>query len=139
MLFQLWYLVENESWDVHLNFDTWLKMKRTSIDVVSMFNNNVQMTLIELRRFNIDEPMLFRCWTLVEIKVDSAYVYRRRFSVTKQSWSKIERITLIQRRWSNVVVTLIVSWKWNLSQRMFIRRYFDIEKTALKQLCRLLY
>ena len=61
-LFQRWYLVENESWlDVHVStlFQHWQK--------------NVQTTLTELRRFNVD-----------------------------------------------VVSTLIVSSKWNLSQRMFI-------------------
>ena len=48
MLFQRWYLVENESWaDVHLStlFQRW--------------QNNVETTLIELRRFNVDEPTLF--------------------------------------------------------------------------------
>ena len=52
---QRWYLVENVSWaDVYLStlFQRW--------------QNNVETTLIELRRFNVDEPMLFQCWNLVE-------------------------------------------------------------------------
>ena len=50
-LFQRWYLVENESWaDVHLStlFQRW--------------QNNVETTLIELRWFNVDDPMLFQRW-----------------------------------------------------------------------------
>ena len=54
-LLQRWYLIENESWaDVHLStlFQDW--------------QNNIETTLIELLRFNVDEPKLFQRWNLVE-------------------------------------------------------------------------
>ena len=54
-LFQRWYLVENESWaDVHFStlFQRW--------------QNNVETTLIELRRFNVDDSVLFKRRYLVE-------------------------------------------------------------------------
>ena len=100
-LFQHWYLVENESWaDVHLSrlFQCW--------------QNNVELTLIDLRRFNVDEPMLFQHWKLVE----------------NESWA-VDRITSIQRQWLIVISTLVVSWKWNLSQGMFI----SVASTMRKQ------
>ena len=107
-LFQRWYLVENESWaDVHLStlFQRW--------------QNNVETTLIELRRFNVDEPTLFQRWNLVE----------------NESSTDICLSTLFQRWWLNFVSTLILGWKGMLSQRVFI----GVEKTALKQLCQYLW
>ena len=55
MLFQRWYLVENESWgDKHFSklFQCW--------------QNNVETTSIKLHQFNVDDPTLFQHWYLVE-------------------------------------------------------------------------
>ena len=38
----------------------------------------------------------------------------------KQHWNNVNRIMLIQCRWTNVVSTLKFGWKWNLIWRMFI-------------------
>ena len=70
-LFRRWYLVENESWaDVHLSmlFQHW--------------QNNVETTSIELRRFNVDKTTLFQRWNLVE----------------NESWADVCLSTLFQRR-----------------------------------------
>ena len=120
-MFQRWYLVENESWaNVHLStlFQRWQK--------------NVETTLIELRRFNVDEPMLFQRWNLVENESWADVCLSTLF----QRWQNdsVDRVTLIQCWWPNVVSTLILGWKGKLSQRMFI----GVEKTALKQLCQYL-
>ena len=75
-LFQRWYLVENESWaDVCLStlFQRW--------------QNNVETTLKELRRFNVDDPMLFHCWYLVE----------------KESWFNLGSSALGKQHWNNFV------------------------------------
>ena len=59
---------------------------------------------------------LFQHWYLVEneswAKVNLSTLFQR--------WNNVDRITLIQRRWTNVVSTLKCGWKWKLSRRMFI-------------------
>ena len=119
-LFQRWYLVENESWaDAHLStlFQRW--------------QNNIETTLIELRRFNVDETKLFQRWDLVENKSWADVCLSTLF----QRWqNNVKRIMSIQCWWPNVVWTLIFDWKGKLSQRMFI----GVEKRALKQLCQYL-
>ena len=50
-------------------------------------------------------------------------------TLTKQRWNNVDRITSIQRRWTNVVSTLKFGWKWKLSRRMFI----DVVSTLTKQ------
>ena len=50
-------------------------------------------------------------------------------TLTKQRWNNVDRITSIQRRWTNVVSTLKFGWKWKLSRRMFI----DVVSTLKKQ------
>ena len=92
-LFQRWYLVENERWaDVHLStlFQRW--------------QNNVETSLIELRRFNVDEPMLFQRWNLVEI----------------ESWADICLSTLFQRWQNNVETTL--TRQFNVNNPMLFQR-----------------
>ena len=114
-LFQRWYLVENESWaDVHLStlFQRW--------------QNNIKTTLIELRRFKVDEPTLLQRWNSVENGSWADVCL-----LTKQRWNNVHRVTWIQCWWHNLVSTSILGWKEKLSQRMFI----GVEKTALKQLC----
>ena len=50
-LFQRWNLVENESWaDVYL------------LTLFLGWQNNAETTLIELRWFNVDDPILFQRW-----------------------------------------------------------------------------
>ena len=75
-LFQRWYLVENESWaGVCLStlFQRW--------------QNNIETTLKELRRFNVDDPMLFHYWYLVE----------------KESWFNLGSSALGKQHWNNFV------------------------------------
>ena len=96
-LFQRWYLVENESWaDVHLStlFQRW--------------QNNIETTLIELRRFNVDEPTLLQRWNLVE----------------NESWADACLLTLFQR-WQNNVETTFIELRWfNVDDIiLFQRRY----------------
>ena len=77
--YQRWYLVENESWaDVHLStlFQSW--------------QNNVETTLMQLRRFNVDDPILFQRWNLNE----------------NESWVYVCLSTLFQRLQNNVETTL---------------------------------
>ena len=50
-------------------------------------------------------------------------------TLTKQRWNNVDRITSIQRRWTNVVSPLILGWKWKLSRRMFT----DVVSTLTKQ------
>ena len=50
-------------------------------------------------------------------------------TLAKQRWNNVDRITSIQRRWTNIVSTLKFGWKWKLSQRMFI----DVVSTLTKQ------
>ena len=94
---QCWYLVENESWaDVHLStlFQRW--------------QNNVETTLTELRRFNIDEPTLFQPWNLVE----------------NESWANICLSTLFQR-WQNNVETTLIELRWfNVGDSMLFQRWY---------------
>ena len=82
-----WYLVENESWaDVHLStlFQRW--------------QNNVETTLIELHRFNVDEPTLFQRWNLVENESWANVCLSTWF----QFWQNNVEATLIELRWFNV-------------------------------------
>ena len=50
-------------------------------------------------------------------------------TLAKQRWNNVDRITSIQRRWTNVVSTLRFDWKWKLSWRIFI----DVVSTLTKQ------
>ena len=59
---------------------------------------------------------LFQHWYLVENE-SWAKVH---LSTLFQRWNNVDRITLIQRRWTNVVSTLKFGWKWKLSRPMFI-------------------
>ena len=81
-----------------------------------------------------------QCWTNVETTLIKTFgnvvsmlifggkckLSRRKFievvsTLAKQRWNNLDRITLIQRRWTNVVATLKFGWKWKLSLRMFVR------------------
>ena len=46
--------------------DIWLKMKVEPRYIYQRWQNNVETTLKELCRFNVDDPMLFQRWYLVE-------------------------------------------------------------------------
>ena len=109
------------------------KFQRADVHLSTLLQrsqNNVETTLIELRRFNVDKPTLFQLWYWLKMKFEPTYVYRHFL----KRWSKIDGVTLIQCWWPNVASTLILVWKEKLSQRMFI----GVEKTALKQLCQYL-
>ena len=97
------------------NVDFWLKMK---VEPTYIYRRcfNVDKTTLKQRRFNIDEPMLFQRWNLVENESWANVCLSTLF----QRWNNIERITSIQCRWPSVVSTLIFSWRSKLSQRMFI-------------------
>ena len=60
-----------------------------------------------------------RCFSVdIWLKISWAHI---RSSTLFQRWQdNVDRITLIQRRWTNVVSTLKFGSKWNLSRRMFI-------------------
>ena len=86
----------------------WKLSRRTFIDVVSTLKNNVETTLIELRRFNVDEPMLFHRWNLVE----------------NESWADVCLPTLFQR-WQNNVETALIELHWfNVDDPMLIQRWY---------------
>ena len=60
-------------------------------------------------------------WYLVENESWADVHFRRCFKLAKQRWNDVDRITSIQCRWTNVVLTL--------SRRMFI----DVVSTLTKQ------
>ena len=102
---QRWYLVENESWaDVHLPtlFQRW--------------RNNVETILIELRRFNVDEPTLFQRWNLIE----------------NESWAEVCLSTLFQLWQNNVETTLIelrwFNFDWKLHWNNFVNRKVEVHQ-----------
>ena len=41
-------------------------------------------------------------------------------TLAKQRWNNVDRITSIQRQWTNVATRLKFGWKWKLNRRMFI-------------------
>ena len=91
---------------------------------------NVETTLIVdvyQRFFNVD------IW--LKMKVEPTYIYRHCFNVDKTTLKEHDRFTLIQRRWPSVVSRLIVSWKWKLSQRMFIGIALTLRKQHLNFKC----
>ena len=107
-LFQRWFLVENESWaDVHLStlFQRW--------------QNNVETTSIELRRFNIDEPMLFQRWNLVE----------------NESWANVCLSTLFQRWQNNVETTMKELRRFNVDDPVLFQRWFSVENQSWVNVC----
>ena len=73
---------------------------------------------------------LFQHWYLVENE-SWAKVH---LSTLFQRWNNVDRITLIQRRWTNVVSTLKFGWKWKLSRRMFIGVASTLRKQHLNTL-----
>ena len=49
-------------------------------------------------------------------------------TLAKQRWNSVDRMTLIQRRWTNVLSTLKFGWKWKLSWRLFIQVVSTLSK-----------
>ena len=76
------------------NVDIWLKVKVEPTYIYRRCFNvgkyNVETTLIELRRFNVEEPILFQRWNLVE----------------NENWADVCLSTLFQRWQNNVETTL---------------------------------
>ena len=99
------------------------------------WQNNLETMLIELRRFNVDEPTLFQHWNLVENESWADVCLSTLF----QRWQNNVKTTLKELRWFNVDDPMLFQ-RWylvengKLSQRMF----FGVEKTALKKLCQYL-
>ena len=111
-LLQRWYLVENESWaDLHLStlFQRW--------------QNNVDTMLIELRRFNVDEPTLFQHWNLVE----------------NESWADVCLSTLFQRWQNNVETTLKELRRFNVDDPMLFQRWYFVKMKVESTWTQLLY
>ena len=78
----------------------WKLSWRIFIDVVS--------TLIELLRFNVDEPTLFQRWNLVE----------------NESWADVCLSTLFQH-WQNNVETALIELCWfNVDDPMLFQRWY---------------
>ena len=77
------YLVENESWaDLHL------------LMLFQRWQNNVETTSRELRRFNVDKPTLFQPWYLVENESWGDVCLSTFFIVDK---------TMLKQYWKNYV------------------------------------
>ena len=104
----------------------WMKrLNKTKLSVPSK-HINVESTLKQRWSstfINVD------IW--LKMKVGPTYIYRRVSTLAKQRWNNVDRITLIQRRWTKVASTLKFGWKGKLNQHMFI----GVEKTASKKLC----
>ena len=81
---------------------------------------NVESTLIvnvHRRCFNVDNLVENESWADVHLWT------------LFQRWNNVDRITLIQRRWTNVASTVKFGWKWKLSRRVFI----DVVSMLTKQ------
>ena len=118
-----WYLVKNESWaGIHLStlFPRW--------------QNNVESTSIELRRFNVDEPTLFRGWIWLKMRIEPMYLYRRCFNVDKttlkQHWKNYVDTSSMTQCFFNVDIYLKMNWV-NVSSLAFLRRWENSTETAL--------
>ena len=78
------------------NADIWLEMKVKSTYILTLFQrwqNNIETTMMELRRFNVDEPTLFQCYNLVENE-SWTDVYRRCFNVDKTTLKELRRFNV---------------------------------------------
>ena len=85
------------------------------------------------------ESTLNQRWSIIFINVVSTLIFWLMFgyfpssvylSTLFQRWqNNVDKITSIQRRWTNVALTLKFGWKWKLSWRMFI----DVVSTLIKQ------
>ena len=94
------------------NADIWLEMKVKSAYIFLTFfqrwQNNIETTLIELRRFNFDEPTLLQRWNLVE----------------NESWADVCLLTLFQR-WQNNVETTFIELRWfNVDDIILFQRWY---------------
>ena len=108
MFFQLWYLVENESWaDIHLLmlFQRWQK--------------NVGTALIELRWFDVGEPTLFQRWNLVE----------------NESWAGVCLSTVFQRWKNNVETTLKELHRFSVDDPKLLQCWYLVEKESWVNIC----
>ena len=83
------------------------------------WQNNLETMLIELRRFNVDEPTLFQHWNLVE----------------NESWADVCLSTLFQR-WQNNVKTTLKELRWfNVDDPMLFQRWYLVEKERWVNVC----
>ena len=89
------------------------------------------------KHINVESTLKQRCSSTF-IKVVSTLIFgwnwklgRRTFidvvsTLAKQLWIDVDRITLIQRQWTNVVSTSKFGWKWKLSRTK--RRWNNVER-----------
>ena len=97
-------------------------------------NINVETTLIvniHQRCFNDD--IWKQRWKRWKWKFNQSTFTNVVSTLTKQLWNNVDRITSIQRWWTNVVSLLKFGWKWKLCWRNVYRRRFNTDKTTLKQ------
>ena len=100
------------------------------------WQNNVETTSIELRRFNVDKTRCFNVETWLKMKVEPTHVYRCCFNVDettlKQHWKNYVDSTSINQCCFNFCIWL------KMKVEFVHRRCFNVEKRALKQLCQYL-
>ena len=103
------------------NVDVWLKMKVEPTYIYQHCFNIDKTTLIEWRRFNVDEPTLFQRWNLVE----------------NESWANVCLSTLFQR-WQDNVETTLIELRWfNVDDPMLFQRWYYVEKESWVNACSL--
>ena len=81
------------------NVDIWLKMEVEPTYIYRRCFNVDKTTLIELRWFNVDDPVLFQCWFRLKRKVESTHVHRCWENCIETTLS-IERLRFT-RKWLN--------------------------------------
>ena len=89
----------------------WKLSRRTFIDVFQRWQNIVEATSMELRRFSVDESTLFQRWNLVE----------------KESSADVCLSTLFQRWQNNVETTLKELHQFNVDNPMLFQRWYSVE------------
>ena len=80
---------------------------------------NVETTLlvnVHQGCFNVDIWLKLKVGTFIDVVS----------TLAKQLWIDVDRITLIQRQWTNVVSTSKFGWKWKLSRTK--RRWNNVER-----------
>ena len=112
------------------------------------FSNLIKKRLIPSKHINVESMLIInvhrRCFTLIfgwKWKLSRRTFIDVVSTLTKQRWNNVDRITSIQRRWTNVVSTLKFGWKWKLSQCMFIdvvsiltkQRWSNVDRVTLIQ------
>ena len=91
-----------------INVNIWLKMK---VEPTYIYR---RCFLIELCRFNVDEPTLLQRWNLIE----------------NGNWADVCLSTLFQR-WQNNVETTLIELRWsNVDDPMSFQCWYYVEKES---------